>query len=135
MKSLFLLITSMFLLQESPIPVVLGESFVIEKSDVAIFKEGDINVKILAINDSRCPENTNCVWAGELTAEVEVSDSRTRKSHKLVVPALGKSGAKAIVELGVYQLRFEGESPKSKRKKIVKNGEGMKLSFKLVRLE
>ena len=135
MKTIFLLITTIFFLQETPVPVMLGESFVVEKTDVAIYKDANINVRVLKIADSRCPVNTNCVWAGELAVEVEVNGNGVKSINKLVMPALGKAGARSVTAIGAYQLHFEGESPKRINKEIVKDAGEMKLTFKLVRLE
>lgn len=33
---------------------------------------GDVEVKLTRVIDSRCPQNTNCVWAGEVVVEASI---------------------------------------------------------------
>ncbi|HSD15037.1 MAG TPA: hypothetical protein VLB74_10350 [Flavobacterium sp.] len=40
-------------------------------------KSGKEIVLVKVVNDSRCPENVQCVWAGEVTVEVAAYDNKT----------------------------------------------------------
>ena len=40
-------------------------------------KSGKQVVLVKVLNDSRCPEGVQCVWAGEVTIEVAVYDNKT----------------------------------------------------------
>jgi hypothetical protein len=36
-------------------------------------------------NDSRCPQGVDCIWAGEVTAEIEVYENKVLKEEKTMV--------------------------------------------------
>ena len=51
-------------LQETPTPEpTLASQVELSVNTEVIFREG-VKIKIAKIEDSRCPENTTCVWAG-----------------------------------------------------------------------
>lgn len=45
-------------------------------------KSGKEIVLVNVVNDSRCPENTQCVWAGEVTVEVAAYDNEKLVEQK-----------------------------------------------------
>lgn len=43
--------------------------FTIEKGQTVNLKDYNMKIKLLKINDSRCPKDMQCIWAGEITYE------------------------------------------------------------------
>lgn len=57
------------------------------------FTKSKLIVKFVSlIEDSRCPEGTNCVWAGNAQIKIEVSSGRAKKTYELNTN-LGTKGA------------------------------------------
>lgn len=53
--------------------VSFNESFIIPKGK-AVTVDDELKVKLLSTGDSRCPENTQCIWQGELTYKIEINN-------------------------------------------------------------
>ena len=80
---LFVLISSFVFSQEetveSPkiaIKVPLGETITLENHTIKFME---------VLEDSRCPENTTCVWAGRARVLVEVSEKGKEKIEKTLI--------------------------------------------------
>lgn len=57
------------------------------------FSRSKLKVKFVSlIEDSRCPEGTNCVWAGNAKIKIEVSSNRGKEAFE-VNTNLGPKGA------------------------------------------
>jgi len=54
-----------------PEAATLGNPVVLRVGEAASF-EGGLKITLKAINDSRCPKDVQCVWAGELAALVSI---------------------------------------------------------------
>lgn len=121
MTSLLLLLILNLATSVNTTPIVLEQAFELTKDEVATYKENDITVKVIKVMDSRCPENTNCVWAGELSVEVEITHNKEAKSHTLTVPAVGKRNERAELLIDDLRLSFLGQ-PKNKLNKAVSTG-------------
>ncbi len=91
------------------VPITVGEIFSISASEKAEWRQGGMFVEITRIMDSRCPENTNCIWAGELSVEVKVVFEEVEELKILTVPAVGKRNSKSTVSIGDLELSFMGE--------------------------
>ena len=51
-----------------------GEKVTLKKGESASV-EGGLRLTLTAINDSRCPKDVQCIWAGELAADLAVTVS------------------------------------------------------------
>lgn len=51
-----------------------GQNVTLEIDDTATYND-DLTVHLKAINDSRCPPDVACIWAGELSATLEMKTS------------------------------------------------------------
>lgn len=91
------------------IPITMGETFSLSATEKAEWREGGMFMEITKIMDSRCPENTNCIWAGELSVEVKVVFDQVEEMKVLTVPAVGKRNSKSTVSIGNLELYFMGE--------------------------
>lgn len=57
------------------------------------FSRSNLTIKFVSlIEDSRCPEGTNCVWAGNAKIKIEVSKGRAKETFEINTN-LGPKGA------------------------------------------
>ena len=69
---------------------------------------GGVTVKFLElIEDSRCPTDTNCIWAGNAKIKVEV----TKPGHKAKTLTLNTRVNPQSVLFGGYQIKITGLTP------------------------
>jgi hypothetical protein len=67
-----------------------------------------LTIKFLSlVEDSRCPKGTNCVWAGNATIKVKVSNAR---GESKIFELNTNTGAKGDT-LGAYQFTLESLTP------------------------
>jgi hypothetical protein len=53
----------------------LGTAFTLAPQELAVFPQQGLEVRFLGIvEDSRCPHDVTCVWAGEVRVHLAVSD-------------------------------------------------------------
>ena len=60
---------------------------------------------LAVVEDSRCPMNARCVWAGRVVVRVAIEDGRERLERKLV---LGEPAAPGVVLDGVTPDKMAG---------------------------
>lgn len=74
--------------------------------------EGGAVVKFAGVaSDSRCPEDVECMWAGEATLDLTLTDGGQTETFQLVTPPNPKS----VAQVGGW--RFELQSLKPERPK------------------
>jgi len=52
----------------------LNHELTLKTGDIRNFKQDNLSIKVLNINDSRCPIGVVCVWQGEATVTLSVSE-------------------------------------------------------------
>ncbi len=62
--------------------VSFGEIFTLPK-DKTVTVGDELKVKLLSVGDSRCKEGMKCIWQGELTYKIEISDIENTDYVKL----------------------------------------------------
>lgn len=65
------------------------------------------NLKVIwkkLINDSRCPKDVACVWAGEVNILIAVSDQKNEAEVKLKLPPVDISGVPVLNSLYMIEL-------------------------------
>jgi hypothetical protein len=73
----------------------LGEAFTLAVGDARVFESG-LLVQLLIVNDSRCPKDVVCVWAGELSPVLKVSLlDQAGSSQELTLGSTTKRSAEA----------------------------------------
>jgi hypothetical protein len=89
----------------------LGREFKLRVGQRADLKEGNLRIKFASVEESRCPRNVTCVWAGNAQVLIEVGTRNGRgKSMKLntmgspQLPSEGKykSYTVTLVEVNPY---------------------------------
>ena len=75
----------------------LGEEFSLRAGQTAVFYGEDLKIKFKNVTeDSRCPRNVTCVWAGVARMAIEVTGSGTTEIVTLVEPGLTDRSPPAI---------------------------------------
>ncbi len=80
----FLIATGLAACASSPDEVAPGESFTLAPGTEAIVKGGGPRVRFEGVlEDSRCPSDVQCIWAGEVVVDVTIGDgSSSRRSMR-----------------------------------------------------
>lgn len=47
---------------------------------------GDLTIEVKNVNDSRCPEGCECIWAGEVVVFFKISNSQSSIDTSLILP-------------------------------------------------
>lgn len=110
--SILIILVSTFAISQNPhvespkiaIKIQLGESVVFD--DISLkFKE--------VLEDSRCPENVNCIWAGEIKIYVQVIGDDYVEGKEVTFGSLAKKNdpTKILYDTYNYQLIAEMVTP------------------------
>lgn len=75
----------------SPSPE-FGKTITLKLSDSVAFSDG-LNVILKEINDSRCPKDVQCIWAGEISGVFSVSGGKLTLSKEI---RLGTANSKSM---------------------------------------
>lgn len=69
----------------------------------------DVSVKFIQVlEDSRCPKNTNCIWAGRVIAEVEVISNGKKETKSLIFGELRGNEIESKVVFSSKDLNIHG---------------------------
>ena len=107
-----------------------GESVKVQINTEKRASQNKLNIRFVElVEDSRCPRDVNCVWAGN--AKIKIRVSKNGRSHDLTMDTNGK--AQTAVAEG-YQLKFVGLTPEP-RSNIRINRNGYVAVFEITRLQ
>lgn len=94
-------------MRQRPIYVELGESFWLGMGESAHVKGEELSLRFQdVLNDSRCPPNVQCIWAGEVQLTLDVS--RNDHGHSLLFK-VGPAGD--VAEFDEYMIAISGVEP------------------------
>ena len=95
----------------------LGEEFSLSIGQSASIAGENLEIRFEeVVEDSRCPKNVNCIWAGRFSCIVQITDSDSPYRMVLTEPGLtDQSAGEAYKE---YQLTFQVEPYPEEGKKI-----------------
>ena len=98
----------------------------LKEGENKFFKEYEMNVTFKKITeDSRCPKDVNCIWAGVATAEVELMGLYTRPvTLKLSTMSDAKKGYTKSQEFNGYTITLVEVSPQTTAEKGFKALQG-----------
>jgi len=69
--------------------VSLGQEFSLRIGESAFIKGEDLSIKFIkVVEDSRCPRGVECVWAGRVVCEVEITYRGSLHTVTLTQPGL-----------------------------------------------
>lgn len=86
----------------------LGEEFSLHIGQSVAITEEDLRIKFVEVSeDSRCAKDVTCIWAGRVTAVVEISTDGSPQQLKLSQPGLTDEPAKQIYK--EYELTYKVE--------------------------
>ena len=92
--------------------------------------ESKLSVRFVElVEDSRCPRDVNCVWAGN--AKIKVRVTKNGRSHELTLDTNGQKQS-AVAE--GYSIKFTGLTPEP-RSNIRINRNGYVAHFEIVKLQ
>jgi hypothetical protein len=107
-----------------PLLLVVGFAIVIAPSDAIAQKEVEISVKagktkcerssrvsirlVEVVEDSRCPEGVNCIWAGRAVVKITAA----KRNEAPATFELADNDEKASVEFAGYRIYFKSLLPK-----------------------
>jgi hypothetical protein len=93
-------------------PAVLGAEFTLAPGEFAPIEGSPLGVRFVSVTeDSRCPSDTTCVWAGEVKAQVEVREG----SNQPKVVELGLGGETSVGDHRVTLVRVEPQPTSTAR--------------------
>ncbi|UJR11083.1 hypothetical protein I4U23_015265 [Adineta vaga] len=72
---------------------------------------GDVELQINSIQDSRCPANVMCIWAGQATVQVSLSNKVTSSIVDLVLGAAAINVAEVTLGTNVYTVTLKNVVP------------------------
>ena len=105
------------------------ESFKVQVNTEKRAPKSQLTIRFLEmIEDSRCPRDVNCVWAG--SAKVKIRVSKNGRSHELTLDTNGQKQS-AVAE--GYSIKFTGLTPEP-RSNIRINRNGYVAYFEIVKL-
>ena len=91
-----------------PMNAELGEAFTLQPGQSRGI-DGGIRLTLLEINDSRCPSDVQCIWAGELSAHLKLEGpEETAPSQELTLGTL--RGGTAEASGFIFTLKDASES-------------------------
>lgn len=107
--------TITLLVSETPPPapkIKLGEGFILGVGESVVLEDNPMfQVRFDTVtSDSRCPDGTQCIWAGRVDAGFTMTDGTQTHQASLCTGDLSKGG-KAETQFGVYTLTFKSVSP------------------------
>lgn len=113
----FALLSSSCTSQADEVKTRLGEEFSLRIGQTASIEEENLEIRFCeVVEDSRCPKNVTCVWAGRVSCIVGVSDSGS--SYKMVLTEPGLSDQYAKETYKEYRLAFHVDPYPEAGKKI-----------------
>jgi hypothetical protein len=84
--------------------VRLGEEFTLAVEEGRVFEDG-LQVTLMKINDSRCPKDVQCVWAGELSPVLKIENIDKADSAEELI--LGTTTRTSVAAAG-YRFELKG---------------------------
>ncbi len=101
-----------------------GQPVQIEVGSKALFASEQLEISVLSVNDSRCPKDLNCYWAGE--AKIELSLRQEKKDlgkHRLTLGAINPDYLypNSVKQIGAYYVRVLALEPYPDNRKPVQS--------------
>jgi len=79
------------------ITVSLDKAFTLSPGQSAHIQGENVSIRFIRVTaDSRCPLNVQCIRAGDVTSEVEITSDGTVKILTIVQEGSGSEGAKTV---------------------------------------
>lgn len=83
------------------------------------FDGGKLRVKFLdVIEDSRCPEGVNCIWAGNARIKIALSDGDNSCEYEIET-----NGSKQLIEYGGFVIELKSLEPNRKENDAIAIGD------------
>jgi len=83
----------------------LSKQFTLAIGQSASISGENLNVRFMDVTeDSRCPKDVTCIWAGQVSCALEISAGGKIESVKLTQPGL--SDTDTVQKVGAYTYKF-----------------------------
>ncbi|MCI0558505.1 MAG: hypothetical protein MN733_08425, partial [Nitrososphaera sp.] len=97
---------------DAPARARLGVPFQIAINETVAVAGSDISVKFYNVTeDSRCPSDVVCVWAGQVTAMVGVTQNSTDLGRFSLTLGAGSNTSTAEQKVGAYTIKLTQVDP------------------------
>lgn len=117
--------TSDFLFEDPVTSVEINEVFGVVEGESVILKDTEIQLQLIKLSDSRCPEGVNCIRAGEIEVEIVIIRDDEVSEYTLRNPTWERGGtSEAKLDNGLV-LRLNGAFDESGRQK----GDPLRVAF------
>jgi hypothetical protein len=114
------------LLSSMSIFAAKSDTVTVESGQSKISSLGKIKVKFISVEeDSRCPEGTNCVWAGN--AKVKITLAKGRKQARTF--ELNSTNAPKVVTFEGYDISFVDLTPHRTMSKVMVRVQSLTVSI------
>ncbi len=89
-----------------------GKPFTLSEGKSAVWALKDFDMVFIGVTaDSRCPENTQCIWAGQVTVKIAVSEGNQTDTLLLSTPVYDGRGASNNVDFQGVNIRLIDVTP------------------------
>lgn len=95
--------------ESSPMPASFGRPQAMAVGGSIRFADG-LNITLARVNDSRCPAGVQCIWAGELAAELVLRGSESGSSAQTVTLGTERMKQRDVGLYGLTLLRASVDS-------------------------
>jgi hypothetical protein len=90
---------------ESAVEAQLDTEFTLAAGGSAVITGEDLSIRFVeVISDSRCPKDTICIWMGEASCLIEITQDGATQSKVLTQPGLS---APVTTDYGRYGILFD----------------------------
>ena len=72
-----------------------------------IYKEGNVLITLLDVDDERCPTNVDCVWQGNAEVEMKITNGNETMDFKLNTAGFINEDANFPTSTSIFDLNIE----------------------------
>ena len=72
-----------------------------------IYKEGNVLITLLDVDDERCPTNVDCVWQGNAEVEMKITNANETMDFKLNTAGFINEDANFPTSTSIFDLNIE----------------------------
>jgi hypothetical protein len=102
---------------EEKVKTTLGQEFSLRIGQIAQINRDELEIKFeQVVEDSRCPKGVTCIWAGQVSCELQIKDKESSSNVKLTEP--GSPGAPNQITYKKYRIFYHIQPYPEANKKI-----------------
>jgi len=98
------------------IDVKMEEAFEVKINVEATIPERSLSLKVVdVLEDSRCPADAICVWAGQIKLEIEITDNQVTTTKEIIY----RAGKDTSLEFGDYIFSLNQVTPDNQIDEVI----------------